>query len=517
MGNFVRPRVILMALSALPGCTDDPFADELEIGAPIGTRTSVVWPDQTHQELLFAVPQDDDLDVRRVVLGDGDTRVAWVASDLTGDDVLALVVPASEKIEGIDDRLLRVAADGSDEPVEIAVRAPFSSLALGPDGRRAVLHFGNGPGTDVLQNQNQVALVDLGDDSVRDLTLNGFGGGLDSVHFPATDGLPVEIGGILREIIAFVADGEVVLVDAADPELDQAAVRFGAETGFSPTATLLRRGNPLFEQPALFLRSDTSSDVAMLTLVDRPDEATGAPGFSAQVSLIPVGGGATDLLTHDGKAAPYLVTVAGDRLTFTDIRTQQGFAIVLEGSASRLQLRTAETPLGPTPQLVAWANGGNVIHQLDLDGIEDALGRRPERLAIGSGIDALVMLDNDRALVGSGTTLYVVDFTQGQVTPLTSTVAYDPASSALAGNQLLLGTPGQTWVSAVDLATLDPESMVLDDPIRSFFHLPDANKLVVVHDDGAGFVTVTDDATPTRASSFSRWGIFHADLLERRP
>ena len=512
-----RARGLAAAMLALPACSADPYAVALEIGAAVGTRESVVWPDQTHQELLIAVPKDDELELERVGLGDGDTRIAWVSSDLRGENVLALVVPASEKIEEVEDRLVRVAADGRGEAVEIPVRAPFSSLSLGPDGRRAVLHFGAGPGADVLQNQNQVALVDLEDDSVRDLTLNGFGGRLQSVHFPATDGLPVQVGAVAREIIAFLADGEIVLVDAADADLDQTAVRFFPDVAFTPNATLLRRGNAQFESPALFLRSNTSGDVAMLTLVDRPDEVTGAPGFSAQVSLVPVGQGAADFLTHDGDQTPFLVTVSGTTLAFTDIRTQQGFTIELEAPVGRLLLRTSDTPSGAIPQLLAWAQGGTIVYQLDLDGIEDALGRTPQRLTIAGGIDALVPLDNDRALVGSSTTLYVLDFARDQVTPLTSAVAYDAGSSALSGNQLLLGTPGQSWVSAVDLATLDPESMLLDEQISSFYYLAGAEKVMIVHSDAVGFVTVAEANAPTRATSFSQWGLFLDDMVERRP
>lgn len=510
-------RTLAVAAALGGACSDDPYAGALEIGAPIGTRESVVWPDQTHQELIIAVPEDDALVVEQVAIGSDRTRIAWTTTTRDRTDVLALVVPASDKIEDVDDQLVRVAADGTGDIVEIPVRAPFSSIALGPDGRRAVLHFGDGPGTDVLQNANQVALVDLVDDSVRDLTLNGFGGRLTAVQFPAADGLPVMVGSSLREIIAFLAEGEIVLVDAADPELDQVAVRFFPDVPFSPDATLLRPGNESFAQPALFLRSAGSSDVAMLTLVDRIDEATGAPDFSAQVSLIPVGGGASDFLLHDGEEVPYLVTVFGTALSFTDIRTQQGFAVTLDGNATSLWIRTDETALGPVPELVAWAPQGQVIHRLDLDGIEDALGRRPERLLIETGIEQLVPLDNDRVLVGSGTALYVVDFPRSQVTPLTSAVPYDPASSALESDRLLLGTPGQSWVSAVDLLTLDPESMVLDEPIAAFFHLPDRERLAIVHADDAGLVTITDARMPTRADSFVTWGLFHDGLLERRP
>ena len=510
----MRTRWMMLVL-ALAGCDRDPYDGPLDIGPPIGTRSSVVWIDQRTQELIAAVPGDERIGVHRVQIGDDETRIAWAVPDRSGQQVLALVVPESERIEGVDDRLVRVAADGDGVIGEIPVRAPFSSIALGPDGNRVVLHFGSGPGTDVLQNANQVALVDLRNDSVRDLTLNGFGGTISSVQFPAPAGL-VSIGSVQRELIAFLAEGEIVLVDAADPELDQVAVRFTNDVGFEPDATLLRPGNDLYDNAALFLRASTGGDVAMLTLVDELDDAGALQGFSAQVSLVPVGAGASDFLVHDGEV-PYLVTVSGSTLSFIDIRTQQGFTVALTSGATRLMLRNEATTFGEIPQLVAWQPNGTEIHRLDLDGIADALGRRPETLQIAGGIQDLVRLDNDRVLVGSGMTLYVVDFPRSQVTPLTSMVPYDARSSALQDDRLLLGTPGQSWVSAVDLATLDPESMVLDHPISSFFHLSGKGKLAIVHDDSAGLVTITDASAPSRAKSYATWGIFIDRLLERRP
>lgn len=512
-------RWLALAGLAAAACGADPYDLHFEVGAPLGTRDAVVWAEQAHQELLIARPAADDetVDVIHVPVGDDRSRILWTATTRDRGDVLALVVPANDKIEDVEERLVRVAGDGDGEPVSLPVKAPFSSIALGPDGKRAVLHFAGGAGTDVLQNANQVALVDLSDDSARDLTLNGFGGRLTSVQFPSSDGAPVAVGGSAREIIAFLADGEVVLVDAADADLDQVAVRFFPDVTFSPRATLLRPGNERFASPVLFLRADASTDVAMLTLVDRPDPASGASGFSAQVSLVPVGLGAADFTLHDSESVPYLVTVYGSALSFIDIRTQQGFTVALEGEASRLLLRTEQGATGPRPQLVAWAPGSRILHRLDLDGIEDALGRRPERLTIETGVEQLVQLDNDRVLIGSGTSLYVVDFPRSQVTPLTSMVPYDPASSALQDDRLLLGTPGQSWLSTVDLLTLDPESMVLDHPIAAFFYLPGPARLAVVHDDPMGLLTITDAAAPSRAQSVSVWGVFHDALLERRP
>src|SRR5690606_40076587 len=138
----------------------------------------------------------------------------------------------------------------------------------------------------------------------------------------------------------------------------------------------------------------------------------------------------------------------------------------------------------------------------------------PEPLAIETGIADLVVLDNDRVLVSSGLDLYVVDLPLSQVTPLSAQAPYDARSSALDGNQLLLGTPGQTWVSTVDLLTLNPESMVLDDPIGSFHYLPGAGKVVMVHSDPVGHLTVADAAAPSRATSYVAWGYLLDGMLD---
>lgn len=502
------------------GCEyDDPFDVSPMRAGPVSTQDSVVWLDAEAESFLFASPREDRVLMRRVDATLDRTKVAWFQPTLDRSRILAMLVPASERDEDVDERLLIFDGSGADDPVEISVDAPFSTASLSPDNRQAVLHFGDGNGTGVLQNANQAAIVDLLAGTSRQLTLGGFGGRLLSVQFPTAseDGssTPVTIGTTPRDLIAFIADGEVVLVDAADAAADQVAIRFMPDVALSPTDLLLRRPNEKFPSPVLFLRDDTSADVAMLTLVDKPDPETGIPGFSAQVSLLPVPSAASDFVIHDSDDVPYLVTLGAGGFIFNDIRTQESFPISLEGDqATEMFIRTADTLAGPQPQLVAWARGSNVIHRLDLDGVDEALGRRPERFSITTGIEELVVLDNDRILVGSGQTLYVVDFVTEQVTPLSARAPYDPRASVLAGNSLLLGST--EWISTVDLTTLNPESMLLDDRIESFHYLPGLERIVTVHPDASGFVTVVDATAPTRASSYSQWGLFLESELDAK-
>ncbi len=516
-----RLTCVLAAGLVLGACNeDDPYEDSRALSGPVSTHSALAWIDQDRSELVFVRPGDDDIDLAYRAIGDDRTQVNWMRPTLDGDELLALVVPASQKEEDVEERLFVFPADGDGDARSYDVLAPFSAVDLSPDRRRAVLHFGSGTGASesgVLQNANQVAIVTLDSaDPPRSFTLNGFGGRLSRVEFPGqtTPGQPglIQIGNRLRDIVAFLADNEVVLVDMDDVAANQVAVNIGSIT-FTPERTLLRPPNEKFDDPVLFLRSSSSSDVAMLTLAPKVDD----DGFTAQVSLLPIGTQASDFVTHDGEEVPYLVTLDPSRqaLAFTDIRTQQGFPVALGGEASRMFTRTHDSDRGPVEQLVMWGPGGSTIYTLELDGIDDALGRSPRPLGIQTGIESLVVLDNDRVLVGSGNNLYVVDFTVEQVTPLSSPTPYDATSSALEGNLLLLGTSAQPWISTVDLTTLDPESMLLDDPISSFHYLSAVGKVVVVHADPVGHISVAQAGAPSRSSTYSAWGFLYADILER--
>lgn len=511
------PGLISLSLaSQLSGCgaEPNPYATALELLPPVTTREGLVWVDRGHDEAIFVSPTAEALEVRRVALGDDKTRVAWSRATRDGGSVLALTVPESAKEEDTDEQLHRFAADGAGEPVVYDVRAPFTAIALSPDHRRAVLYFGEDGGAEPLHNANQIALVDLAGQGVQNVTLNGFGGALRAVEFPGqiVEGAPapIVIAGVQHDIAAFLAPSEVVLLDMDDPALDQVAIPLGSDIGFAPRTTLLRPGNQLFAEPALFVLPTQGPEVGILTLLPEG----GGAGFTAQISLIPVGQSASDFVFHDSAAVPYLITVdaAADALVFTDVRTQGGFAVALESQAERVFLRDASDG---GRQAVTWAPGGSAIATLDLGGIEDSLGRKPRQLKIETGVDSLVRLDNDRALIGSGSRLYVVDFPAEQVTPLSSQAPYDPRDSALVDGRLLLGTFGQPWVSTVDLTTLSPESMLLDDPIVSFHYLPGPQRIVVTHADDVGHLTVVEPADPSRSTSRVHWGFLLQGALDK--
>jgi hypothetical protein len=516
----VRRRAAWMTLFLLPACLPaDPFAEALAYGDPVGTREGLFYPDGRTNELVAVRPGDEALEVERVTLGSEQTKLAWARPTRDGSGLLALTIPTSPKFEKVGHALHRFDAALGADSVQYDVEAPFDGLALSPDLRHAVLYFtGSGTG-EPLQNANPVAVVDLEGSATWGFTLNGFGGTLSWVEFPAQlqPGVPtpVQVGSAARDLVAFLAAGEVVLADMADPSADQVAVRFDDAAAFRPAETMLRPGNDAFPDPVLFVRGDGADDVAMLTLVDHPDEVTAEPGFTAVVSLLPVPRGAGAMVPHDGDV-PYLVTLSAGELRFTDIGTLQAFDVPFDASATQMYVRQHErAPNDFVDQIVAWAPFGNIISTLTLDGIENSLGRKPHELYVQAGIVQLRRLDNDRILVSSGQTLYVVDISLDQVTPLTTQSTYDANASALDGNALLLGTPGEAWISAVNLMTLDPKSMLLDEPVVDFFYAAGPRKIMVTHEELLGYVTVADPQDLSRETAYVEWGYLARGILDR--
>ncbi|GEM_PF-1648464 len=520
-----KPRlsIVVITLSTLVGCELNlPYEREIEIDGPVTqTRDSLVYIDKTHDEIVIVTPEEDSVDVERLSVGNESDAIAWAHSTLDGSQLLYLSVPASAKEEDVEEILYRTSSDGQEKAVEYRVQAPYDSVAFSPDYRHAVLYFAH-ESTTQIHNANQVAIVDLTSDAVRNVTLDGFGGRLSSVHFPSQniEGVkaPVRIGDQDRDLVVFLAGNEVVMVDMDDETSNQVAVSFDEHGGFRPQQVLLRPSDDLYADPVLFLRSSSGSDIAMFPLIAK----TKGGGFTTQTNLLPIGNRATDMtLYNDGEHA-YLVSLTRYDLVFSDLQTQASFVVDIEAGqdlngGGRVILRDHVTDSGSIKQAVIWGQWGHAIHTLDLDGIQSSLGRKPSHLKIQDGLgDTFVWLDNDRAVAGSGNSvLYVIDFLSEQVTPLTTRSEYDLRSSALDGDTLILGTPNQDWISNIDLKALNPESMVLDDNISTFHYMPGIEKVVVTHDDVTGHLTIVDAKNPSRSSSSVIWGFLFEGLYSQ--
>ena len=339
-------------------CGDDPYpigddagwSENSEDSGPrvVATGQSIVQIGHRSRELVVVRPSSGtDIAVERHGLdGPKPERsggIYQLAALGDGSGVLAL---RGGLFDDAPPTLVHLAADPGATPVEYALDGAYTSISLTPDHRRAILYYGDESEHDAqgLHNANQFTVIDLGSTTLepRTATVDGFGGRLRSVQFPGQQQpgeiSPVDIGGVARDLAVFLASEEIVLHDLDDPGATQVAVQLPTTTEFEPEQTLLRAGDENFDRPVLFVRSSSSADLAMLTLVEKADGE--AQGFSAHVSLLPVGAGVTDMVHVNAGGVGYLAAVRGETLVFSNIGTQQNHELALGWRAAHIELRT---------------------------------------------------------------------------------------------------------------------------------------------------------------------------------
>jgi hypothetical protein len=508
--------------AALSGCSGSAGHHDqtLDISGPVATDRGLVFDDNTHDEILVAKPVAGTLEVARLKIGTASDEVAWMVPTVNQDAVLLMNVATDAKQEDVVEQLIHV---DSTTLVQTTydVGAPFNAIKLTENGQYGVLYFSEGLPSTPLQNVNQAAIVDFAEGSVRLITVDGFGGRVRDVVFPK-GGMGVDVAGVSRDIAVFVAEGEVVIVDLADPTVNdtQVAFRFDTSSNFLPSRVLIRPGDDLIETPALFFVSESDADVTMLSLVEKLNSSDEVDRFTVQPGLLPVGNGTTDIELHRGDGIAYLLSVRDYGVLFTDIATQGSFFVDFGAPVETGYLRPSEYNGAPSTELVAWSYGGSYLHTLDLSNIESALGRSPKLTKISNRIGDVSVLDVDRVVVESlnnSVQFYVVDFARDFVAPLTWGVAFDLNSATVLNNQLILGVPGYNRLGSIDLDTFDPSEVELDSPLESMHVLPATGRLVAVHESSAyGYLTDVDALDLSRGNATSHLGFFLEGDLDRQ-
>jgi hypothetical protein len=511
----------VVTCAAQAGCTGDAghHDEPLDVAGPVATDRGLVFDDNTHDEILVAKPVAGTLELARLKIGTASDEVSWMEPTVSGDAVLLMNVATDAKQENVVEQLIRLDSTTlAQTPYDVG--APFNAIKLTQDGRYGVLYFAEGLPSQPLQNVNQAAIVDFRDDTVRLITVDGFGGRVRDVIFPE-GGMGVDVAGVSRDLAVFVAQGEAVIVDMADPDVNetQVAFRFDTSANFVPSEVLARPADDLIDMPSLFFVSESDADVTMLNLVEKINTSDELDRFTVQPGLIPVGSGTTDIELFRGGGIAYLLSIREYGVLFTDIATQGSFFIDYGAPVEAGYLRPSEYNGAPSTELVAWSYGGSYLHTLDLTNIESALGRTPELTKISNRIGDISVLDEDRMLVealNDSFQFYIVDFARDFVAPLTWGVAFDLSSATVMSNQLLLGVPGYNRVGSIDLDTFDPSEVELDSPLESMHVLSATGRLVAVHESRSyGYLTDVDALELSRGNATSHLGFFLEGDLDR--
>jgi hypothetical protein len=280
--------------------------------------------------------------------------------------------------------------------------------------------------------------------------------------------------------------------------------------------------------PALFIRSEGSTDIVTLRLTPAPKPlAERANDFRPVLSLLSAGGVPTDMALIDSAAGPRLFVLAsnnGDAAVIDPV-TSRATNFRLDSPAEKILLYQGMSPGDPKsrPRALLLAPGGAQIAFLDLEGLEDLRGRDLEARSMSGAVSQFLPL-LDRGLVvaqhsrgGAGMVgLSVIDLDRRTISPLVTETLSAIVPGAV--DELWLQPDSALRLGRLGLAQLQAQEVRLDRRISRVLPLAagaDGRRFVVVeHQETGGALTFLDAEKPERSTARGLIGFLYTDLLE---
>lgn len=486
------------------GCGDR--SDKLEQSPDIAGRARL------GQELLFVDKTDSVVHALNVMTNKPSASVdridipagpAVVVERPAADEVLVLCAgERDEDSEWVETPQLAV-INTAHKVRNYELSVPFSEIELSSDGRYALLHNPRSDegSSDLLSNPNRVALVDLesepSDSNPVERTLKAMGGGLAKAYLID----PLKINGESRPLGLFTFANGLSVWDLSHPERPEIASEGLGANG----SVTLNRIVPDPDAGKLYLLQSGLSDLRVL---DLNNAATGKDNdFWPSWNQLPLSSAnGTDLVLYSDATEPRVIAAMGSEVRIVDSNDSRVAAVAVPQQVRQFYSFTGTSPNDnkSIQRLLGWSVGANSVTFIELQDLESRGSRNMEVLPLGRTLKGLIKLNDSQLLtVFDFDGIGVLNVETRRFTPLSSSVALtDP---------LIQSNAERVWVGATDatqLAYFSPNSletwsMGLDSPVADLFLFEKGNdrKIVVLHDNTWGQVTVVDGDKPSRATS----------------
>ncbi len=446
-----------------------------------------------------------------------------------GDSNEGLILCMGRRASGSEDAApaVLVALSSKGKTREYTLGNPFDSLVQSDDGRYAFL-FKSGNAERLLDNQNEVAIVDLSKqpkdkDAVTLRTLRSYGDSPQSVVFSPS----MSILGEQRRLAVVLSQTKVTLIDLDHLDRQETTVQLSDATGGSQVQPAQVEFNASASTPEIYVRGTGSSDVFVFALNERPGGVQ-APGesdlhndFRPSIDQLGVGGHPSDMAIYGSDADARLLVLAADtqQAALVDVSTSQVTSVELPAAATNVLLFDAPSPRDDqsAQRALLYAPGGTQLTFLDLADLEQRGSRNVEVVSLDRPISKLIpLLDEKKVLVihdADGVSL--VDLAARTVSPIKANVVLSDAAFDASRHKLWVGPSGQPYVGVLDLQTGDTPEVLLDHGVKTLVPMFSRGKVVVLHDSTVGELTVLDAAKPSRDTAKTIRGFLVAGLLDR--
>jgi hypothetical protein len=530
----------LVGATSLVGCGDYPDPDSTPPSiAPSGLQkvpleSAWAFVDSARGTVFFVDGHGGVPHARQLEIG---TAPAKFEKRNGQDEVLVLTqgVVGTRGVEEESAMLWVIPANPAVPLKTVKLDARFTSFSQSPDGNTVVLFFGGKSKVsgDVAFNPNQLAVVDL---SVPvpvavPRTVPSLGSVPTAIDFSPTLNLAEK-----RSLLLVRSKNYVTLIDLKRTEGPEGLKR----PDVSIPLTLPddpRELNPVQVVwdpigPGVFIRVDSGSDIFSIRFAPLDPAVDGkvTSDFRAVLSQLAAGRTPSDMVLYDaGKGLRLLVAGADKNVLVVDPVSSRTIQIPIEHDVRWISTWKPIVAVGmpePSQQALLVSSSSAKVTFVDLQELESLKTRNLEvvnlpapaenfRPSTAQGLSVVQHADRSITVIGLGART---------VSPIRSTIGIQSISSSPAlPTTLFLMTPNDRlgMMSLVPGGALAVTDVRLDDKVSDLMVTsgtlePDLKpKLIVVHPDSGGYVTVLDATAPKRDVAKSLRGFVSTNLLSR--
>ncbi len=483
---------------------DESWDRERVVIGPIAVKSRLAYVDTARDRVLAIETADGLPQLRSYAIG----RNAIFATSTPDRDHLAVITRGEEalRIGQVDEDPKLWILDLSEpkgKPQSYEIGSAFDRLAISSDGSVAVAYFSSGgfdATTGVFRNPNELAVIDLltepGEDNPTLRTVRSFGSAPDGVVLSPPMSIPGAEDQTPRVFAFLLAENTLTLLDATNPKRREVTIRLGTGAEGSPSI----RPRELVFAPntgTAYLRSDNATDVLSVLLTGEAPESELDNDYQPALAELGAGSGPADVAVWDDAIDRRFVLAAmpGSReVAVIDADTASFVTVSTPDPIDRIMLFPNDPNVQPRVALLASISAGLPrVHLLSLDGISDSLVPVDLRTVSMTEpvLDVLQVPGSERALIvhdANRTVLGLLDVGLGAVSPLEGVGRLDSFDFSADGEFLIGVTSQVARVGVLDLQTLHPTNIRIDDDPGRVFAL-EGGAVVVDHGDAFGRAT----------------------------
>lgn len=494
---------------------------------PVALKSRLAYVDTARDRVLAIETEEGRPQFRSYSIG----RNAIFATPTPDRERLAVVTRGEEALvkgQIDEDPLLWVVdlTDSKSEPLSYEIGSPFDRLAVSGDGSVAVAYFSSGgfdAASGVFRNPNEIAIIDLdrpaGDDNPTLRTVRSFGSAPDGVVLSPPMVIPGAEDTTPRVFAFILAQGTLTLLDATNPERREVSIRLDDGRGAS-----VRPREVVFapNTATAYLRSDNARDVLAVLLTGEVPENAADNDYQPSLAELGAGAGPSDVAVYDDAIGRRFVLASMPsrlQVAIIDGDTGEFVTVSTPDAIDRVMLFPSDPSLPPRVALLASISQGLPrVHLLALEGIADQLvpvDLRTVNLA-EPVLDVVEIPNSERAMIvhdAQRTVLGLLDVSLGAVSPLEGVGRLDSFDFSDDGEFLVGVNSGVDRVGFLELETLHPSDLRIDDAPGKVFSLV-GGAVIVDHADPFGRATFIPSSTAKRRDAVVLSGFLLNNYLD---